>query len=88
MKLTPANADVSILAGSLTRSLGSSRTSQLLQSLKETASRETLAKTAAEAVEVAGLAEGHLVLVVCSDLAELFDKRLRSSSVSKDALHL
>jgi hypothetical protein len=48
-------------------------TGELLKSLEETSSCETLAKVAAEAVEVAGLAEAHLVLVVGHDLAELLD---------------
>jgi hypothetical protein len=48
-------------------------TSELLESLEEAASCETLAKVAAEAVKVRGLAQGHLVLVVGHDLAELLD---------------
>lgn len=48
-------------------------TSELLKSLEEASSRKTLAKVAAEAVEVGGLAQGHLVLVVGHDLTELLD---------------
>jgi hypothetical protein len=39
-------------------------TTQLLESLKTTTGSETLAKIALEAVDVAGLSKGHLVLVV------------------------
>jgi hypothetical protein len=46
-----------------------------MKSLEQTSGCETLAKVAAEAVEVAGLAETHLVLVVGHDLAELLDNR-------------
>jgi hypothetical protein len=48
-------------------------TGKLLESLEETASRKTLAKVAAEAVEVRSLAQGHLVLMVGHDLTELLN---------------
>lgn len=48
-------------------------TSELLEGLEKAASSKTFAKVAAEAVEVGGLAQAHLVLVVSHDLAELFD---------------
>jgi hypothetical protein len=46
-------------------------TAQLLESLKTTASSETLAKVTLEAVDVAGLSKGHFVLVVGGDLSQL-----------------
>jgi len=49
-------------------------TSQLLQRLEKATSRKTLAKVALEAVDVSGLAERQLVLVVGSDLSELLNE--------------
>lgn len=48
-------------------------TGELLESLKQATSEETLADSALEAVEVGGLGDAHLVAVIGLDLGELID---------------
>lgn len=49
-------------------------TSKLLQRLKQATSQKTPSEISAEAVEVSGLAQAHLVLVVGGNLTKLLDK--------------
>lgn len=70
MKLTPGIDQLNV-----SRRRSSVLTSELLESLEKTAGCETFAQVALEAVEVCSLAERELVLMIRSDLAQLFDKR-------------
>ena len=49
-------------------------TSELLKGLEGATSEKALAQVTAEAVEVGGLAKGHLILVVGSNLSQLLNK--------------
>ena len=48
---------------------------KLLQTLKKAAGSKALAQRALEAVEICGLPNGQLILVIRSDLGELFHQR-------------